>query len=65
MRRTKSTARRSRMVVTSSSSSKDAISLGACQEEAPAPSTGSVSYSISLRINIKQNYWQNIWGTHK
>ena len=43
MRRTKSIARRSRMVVASSSSSEDDISLGACQEEALAPSTDAAS----------------------
>jgi hypothetical protein len=41
----KSTARRSRMVAASSSSSEDDISLGACQEEAPAPSTDATSSS--------------------
>jgi len=45
MHRTKSTARRSRMVAASSSSSEDDISLGACQEEAPAPSTDAASSS--------------------
>jgi len=43
MHRTKSTARRSRMVAASSSCSEDDISLGACQEEAPAPSTDAAS----------------------
>ena len=45
MRRTKSTARRSRMVAASSSSSEDDISLGACQEEAPVPSTDAAPSS--------------------
>jgi len=45
MRRTKSTARRSRMVAASSSSSEHDISLGASQEEAPAPSTDVASSS--------------------
>jgi hypothetical protein len=45
MRRTKSTACRSRMVATSSSSSEDDISLDACQEEALAPSTDVASSS--------------------
>ena len=45
MRRTKSTARCSRMVATSSSSSEDDISLGASQEEAPASSTDAASSS--------------------
>jgi len=43
MRRTKSTARRSYMVATSSSINEDDISLGVNQEEALAPSTGAVS----------------------
>jgi len=46
MRRTKSTARRSRMVATSSSSSEDNISLGACQEEAPTPATDAAFSSV-------------------
>jgi len=37
MRRTKTTARRSRMVATSSCSNEDDVSLGASQEEAPTP----------------------------
>ena len=41
----KNRAGRSRMVAASSSSSKDDISLGACQEEAPAPSTDAASSS--------------------
>jgi hypothetical protein len=45
MHRMKSTARRSCMVAASSSSSDDDISLGACQEEAPAPSTDVASSS--------------------
>jgi hypothetical protein len=45
MHRTKSTARRSRMVAASSSSSKDDISLGVSQEEAPTPSTDVASSS--------------------
>jgi hypothetical protein len=50
MRRTKSTARCSRMVAASSSSSEDDISLGASQEEAPAPSTDAAfSSSVSQR----------------
>jgi cytidine deaminase len=50
MRRTKSTARRSHMVAASSSNSEDDISLGANQEEAPAPSTDAASSSaISQR----------------
>jgi hypothetical protein len=43
MRRTKTTARRSRMVTTSSFSSEDDVSVGASQEEAPAPSTDAAS----------------------
>jgi len=50
MRRTKSIARRSRMVVASSSSSEDDISLGACQEEALAPSTDAASSSAVSQI---------------
>jgi hypothetical protein len=50
MRRMKSIARRSRMVAASSSSSKDDISLCACQEEPLAPSTDATSSSaISQR----------------
>ena len=50
MCRTKSTARRSRMVTTSSSTSKDDISLGASQEEAPVPLTdGASSSAVSQR----------------
>jgi len=45
MRRTKSIARRSHMVAASSSSSEDDISLGANQEEAPAPSADAASFS--------------------
>jgi hypothetical protein len=45
MRKTKSTARRSCMVATSSSSSEDDISLGASQEEAPVLSTDAASSS--------------------
>jgi hypothetical protein len=45
MHRTKSTARRSRMVAASSSSNKDDISLGVSQEEAPTPSTDVASSS--------------------
>jgi len=45
MRRTKFTARRSRMVTASSSSSEDGISLGASQKEAPALSTDDASSS--------------------
>jgi hypothetical protein len=45
MRRTKSTARRPRMVATSSSISEDDISLGASQDEAPVPSTNVASSS--------------------
>jgi hypothetical protein len=45
MRRTKSTARRLRMVVASSSSSEDVMSLGANQEETPAPSPDAASSS--------------------
>ena len=37
MHRTKSTARREHMVAASSSSCEDELSLGADQEEAPAP----------------------------
>jgi hypothetical protein len=43
MRKTKSTARRSHRVAASSSSSKDDMSIGANQEEAPAPSTNAAS----------------------
>jgi len=46
MRRTKATARRSRMVAASSSSSEDNISLGACQEEAPTPSINAAFSSV-------------------
>jgi hypothetical protein len=53
MRRMKSTACLSRMVATSSSSSEDGISLGASQEEAPAPSTdASSSSAISKRRGV-------------
>ena len=45
MRRTKSTARRSCMLVASSSTIKDDISLGASQKEAPAPSPDAASSS--------------------
>ena len=45
MRKTKSTARHSQMVATSSSSSDDDMSLGANQEEAPAPSIDAASSS--------------------
>jgi hypothetical protein len=45
MRRTKLTARCSHMVAASSSSSEDNISLGANQEEVPAPSTDVISSS--------------------
>jgi hypothetical protein len=46
MYRTKSTARRSRMVAASSFSSEYDISLGASQEEAPAPSTNVASSNV-------------------
>ena len=45
MRIMKSTARRSRMVATSSSSSEDDMSLGANQEETPTPSPDAASSS--------------------
>jgi hypothetical protein len=41
----KSTARREHMVSSSSSSSKDGLSLGANQEEAPAPTCDVASSS--------------------
>ena len=43
MLRTKSTARRSHMVAASSSSNEDDMSLGANQEEVPAPPTDVAS----------------------
>jgi hypothetical protein len=46
MHRTKSTACHSHMVAASSSSSKDEMSLGADQEEAPAPTRDAVSSSV-------------------
>jgi hypothetical protein len=46
MRRTKSTARRSHRVATSSSSSEDDMSLGADQEEAPAATRDATSSSM-------------------
>ena len=45
MRRTKSTTCCSHIVAASSSSSEDDISLGASQEEAPAPSLNAASFS--------------------
>jgi len=45
MRRTKSIARRSHMVIASSFSSEDNMSLGDDQEEAPAPTRNVVSSS--------------------
>jgi hypothetical protein len=45
MRRTKSIARRSHRVATSSSSSEDDMSLGADQEEAPAATRDAISSS--------------------
>ena len=45
MRRTKFIAHRSRMVVASSSSSEDDISLGTCQEETLALATDAASSS--------------------
>jgi gamma-glutamyltranspeptidase len=49
-RRTKSTARYSHLVAASSSSSKDDMSLGADQEEAPVPTRDATSSSaISQR----------------
>jgi hypothetical protein len=45
MRRMKSTACRSHMVATSSSSSEDDMSLGVDQEEAPAPTRDATSSS--------------------
>jgi hypothetical protein len=53
MRRTKSTARRSRMVAACSSSSEDDISLGACQEEAPAPSTDAAFTAKSIHMQVR------------
>jgi len=47
MRRKKSTARRSPMVAASSSSSEDDMSLGAGQEEAPAP-TCNAAFSSAV-----------------
>jgi hypothetical protein len=47
MRRTKTRARRSRMVAASSSSSEDDISLGASQEEAPTPHAPSTDAAFS------------------
>jgi hypothetical protein len=47
MRRTKSTARRSHMVAASSSSSEDDMSLGADQEESPAP-TRDAAFSSAV-----------------
>jgi hypothetical protein len=45
MRKMKSTACRSHMVATSSSSSEDDMSLGVDQEEAPAPTRDATSSS--------------------
>jgi len=45
MCRTKSTARRSYMVATSSSSNEDDMSLGADHEESPAPTCDAASSS--------------------
>jgi len=47
MRRTKITARRSRMVAARSSSSEDDVSLGASQEEAPMPPASSIDAASS------------------
>jgi hypothetical protein len=47
MRGTKTTARRSRMVAISSSSSEDDVSLGASQEEAPTPPAPSTDAACS------------------
>ena len=47
MRKTKSTARRSHRVAASFSSSKDDMSIGANQEEAPTPSTNAASSAAS------------------
>jgi hypothetical protein len=49
LRRTKSTARRSHMVATSSSSSEDDMSLGANQEKASAPTRDAASSSVVLQ----------------
>ncbi|KAJ6969910.1 uncharacterized protein [Populus alba] len=65
MHRTKSTARRSRMVAPSSSSSEDDISLSASQEEAhapPAPSTDAASSSAcSQRLNQFTRKYEAQW----
>ena len=50
MCRMKSTARRSRMIASSSSSSEDDIFLGASQKEAHVPSTDAASFrAVSQR----------------
>jgi hypothetical protein len=51
MRRMKSTACHSYMVATSSSSSEDDMSLGADQEETPAPTCDAVSSSAVSQRN--------------
>jgi hypothetical protein len=59
MRRTKFTARRSRMVAASSSSSEDDISLGASQEEALVPSTDVASSSAVSQCRGSVPSWRN------
>jgi hypothetical protein len=61
MRKTKSTARRSYMVTTSSSSSENDMSLGANQEKVPAPPINATSSNaISQRrggVPSQQNHF--------
>ena len=54
MRRMKTRAGRSHMVVASSSSSKDDISLGASQEEAPTPLAPSTDDASSSAISQRR-----------
>ncbi|KAL9374125.1 hypothetical protein Peur_033745 [Populus x canadensis] len=54
MHRTKSIAHRSRMVAASSSSSEDDISLGASQEEAPAPPAPSIDAASSSVVSQRR-----------
>jgi len=58
MRRMKSTARRQQTVAASSSSSDDDLSLGADQEEAPAPTCDAASSSaVSQRRGDVPSQW--------
>jgi hypothetical protein len=68
MRKTKSTARRSHMVVASSFSSEDDMSLGVNQEEALAPTRDAASSSaVSQRrggVPSQRNPFTRKYETH-